>query len=261
MLERLTIFSLDRPNTTIALAVIVTVLLGLQFPKIRIDTNPENMLEADQEDRVAYDRIKEDFGIRDLIVLGIVDEAGIFWPEALEAVERIIEKIVAVQGVVIEDVVSLTTTDNVKSPSGFLDIHPVMAEVPRTPDSIDTLRQDIADNPFLHEKIASANGTALAIYVPIESKDQSYRIASEIEAILDGALLPGQTHHLAGLPVAEDTFGHEMFLEMAIVGPLTFLAVLIQKTRIVWYLGCRQKDARDLVGAFKLALGYLRTVR
>ena len=52
MLERLTIFSLDRPKTTIVLAVLVTILFGSQFPRITIDTDPKNMLEADQEDRV-----------------------------------------------------------------------------------------------------------------------------------------------------------------------------------------------------------------
>ena len=44
MLERMTKFSLDRPKTVIGLAIIVTVLFGLQFPRITIDTDPENML-------------------------------------------------------------------------------------------------------------------------------------------------------------------------------------------------------------------------
>jgi len=227
MLAGLTRFALDRPKTVIAATVLLTVLFGLQFPRISIDTDPENMLEPDQPDRVRYDRVKEEFGIHDLIVVGIVDEQGIFRPEALERVARATDEILEIRGVIIPDVVSLTTTDNVKSAGGLLDVHPVMREVPKTPEGAIALRKDIADNPFLHEKIASADGTAVALYVPIERKEMSYRIAGEIEAVLRRELLPAQTYHLAGLPVAEDTFGHEMFVQMAVVAPLAFLAIMV----------------------------------
>ncbi len=226
-IERLTIFSLDRPKTVIVLAILISVLMGFQFRQIKIDTDPENMLEPDQIDRVLYDRVKEEFGIHDLIVVGIVDENGIFRSESLERVARAISEIIKIKGVIIQDVVSITTTNNVKSSGGFLDIHPVMKDVPRTPEAIEQLQRDIADNPFLHEKIASADGKALALYIPIQRKDMSYRIAAEIETILKRELLPDQTYHLAGLPVAEDTFGHEMFLQMALVAPLAFLVILL----------------------------------
>jgi hypothetical protein len=227
MLPRLTVFAVDRPKLVIGILLGATVLFALQFPSIRIDTDPENMLEAGQPDRVLYNEIKEGFGVNDLIVVGIVAEDGIFRAEALAAVARATEQILAIRGVVISDVVSLTTTDNVKSAGGLLDIHPVMGTVPVTAEGIASLRRDIADNPFLHEKIASADGTALALYVPIERKDMSFLIAGEIEAILQRQLPPGLDYHLAGLPVAEDTFGHEMFLQMAVTAPLAFMGILL----------------------------------
>lgn len=227
MLGKITTFALDRPKTVIGLVLMVTFLFASQFPRIKIDTDPENMLEPDQSDRVLYDRVKKEFGIHDLIVVGIVDEKGIFRPESLERVARATSEILKIKGVVIEDVVSLTTTDNVKSSGGLLDIHPVMREVPRTPEAADQLRRDITENPFLHEKIASADGTAIALYVPIRKKDMSCRIAGKIETILKRELLPGQTYHLAGLPVAEDTFGHEMFVQMAMVAPIAFMGILL----------------------------------
>jgi len=64
VLERLTRFALDRPKTVIAATILVTAVFALQFPRITIDTDPENMLEPDQPDRVLYDRVKKDFGRR-----------------------------------------------------------------------------------------------------------------------------------------------------------------------------------------------------
>lgn len=226
-LERLTLFSLDHPKSLISLVVLVTVVFALQFPRITIDTDPENMLEPDQVDRVLYDNVKKDFGVRDMIVVGIVDGRGVFGPESLEGISRATEKILRIKGVIIPDVISLTTTNNAKSVRGFLDIRPVMDKVPRTEEDIERLRRDIAENPFLHEKIASADGTAVALYIPIERKDMSYRIAGEIEAVMGAELIPGQSFHLAGLPVAEDTFGHEMFVQMAVVAPIAFMAIML----------------------------------
>lgn len=226
-LEPLTTFSLNRPKTTIGIALLLTMFFALQFPKIAIDTDPENMLEPNQPDRVFYNQVKTEFGIHDLIVVGIVDEQGVFRPSSLERIARATSEILKIKGVVIEDVVSLTTTNNVKSKGGLLDIHPVMKSIPSEPEKIQQLRNDIAENPFLHEKIASNDGKAVALYIPIQKKDQSYRIAQEIETILKQELLPGQSYHLAGLPVAEDTFGHEMFIQMALVAPLAFMVIMI----------------------------------
>jgi len=227
MLERLTTFSIDRPKTTIALFGFLTILFGLQFPGITVDADPENMLEADQSDRVFYGQIKKEFGIHDLIVVGVVDDKDVFRPESLAGIARATSEILKIEGVIIEDVISPSTSNNVKSSGGLLDIRPVLREVPQTPAAAASVRLDIADNPFLHEKIASADGTAIALYIPIERKDMSRRIGGEIEKILERELLPGQQHHLAGLPVSEDTFGYEMFIQMAVVAPLAFMVILL----------------------------------
>lgn len=227
MFHRLTQFSLDYPKSVIAGVVLITILFGLQFPKIKIDTDPENMLEADQTDRVFYGRVKEDFGIRDLIVVGVHDERGVFTSNSLQRIDQAIEEILKIPGVVTEDVISLTTTDNILSEEGVLKIRPVMENIPQDDEGIARLRKEITQNPFLSEKIASKDGTAIALYIPIEKKDLSFQIATQIETILKEKLLPGQRYHLAGLPVAEDTFGHEMFVQMAVVAPIAFMVILL----------------------------------
>jgi predicted RND superfamily exporter protein len=227
ILRRLVTFSIDRPRTVICLVLAVTFLFAVQFPKARIDTDPENMLEDSQPDRVFYSKVKKDFGISDFIVVGITDEAGIYRTEALKAVERTVSEVLRIKGVIVEDVVSLTTTDNIKAREGTLDIRPALHRIPQSREELDTLRREIASNPFLHEKIVSADGKATAIYIPIQKKDMSYRIGKEVEAILGKELLPGQKYHIAGLPLAEDTFGHEMFLQMAVAAPLAGLGIMV----------------------------------
>ena len=219
MLKRLIWFSMDFPKSTILLVLLATVAFGIQFPKIHIDTDPENMLPADQADRVLYNRAKQEFGIHDLIVLGITDEAGMFQPDTLSRVARVVDRLLGIHGVITADVISLTTTDDVKSKGGLLEVRPLMVRPPENEAESVALRAAIADNPLFTDKLASADGTALAIYIPIESKDQAARIGGELRAILDDELAPQQLYHLAGLPIAEDSFGIEMFRQMGIVSP------------------------------------------
>src|SRR3989338_2771389 len=218
MLRKLTEIVTRFPKATIAAALIATVFFAMQFPKIKIDTDPENMLEQTQADRVFYDKVKKEFGIHDLLVIGIADMEGIFKPDTLRRVADITDEILKIKGVIIEDVVSLRTSDNVTSEGGTLVGKRFMGEDPKSA---------LYGNSFFVDKIVSRDGNATSIYIPIEKKDQSYRISKEIEGILKKELTPQQKYYLAGLPIAEDTFGNEMFVQMGITAPLAGFFIMI----------------------------------
>jgi predicted RND superfamily exporter protein len=226
-LKKITEFSISHPKLVIVLTLILTGLFLLQFPKAHIDTDPENMLEVHQADRVFYDQIKEDFGIRDMIVLGITDEAGIFQIETLGKIARLTDRILQIDGVIVEDVISLSTTDNVTSEGGLLNVRRIMAEAPQTDEEVQAIKTSVYGNPLFVEKIVSQKGDAVALYIPIQQKDMSYRISKEIETIVQKELGEGQDYYIAGLPVAEDTFGFEMFVQMGILAPLTGLVIFL----------------------------------
>lgn len=229
MLRKLVDFSVSHPKIIITLTIILTVIFAAQLPKIKIDTDPENMLETDQPDRVFYDWVKRNFGINDLIVLGITDEKGIFNSQTLGQIARITDEILNIKGVLIDDVISFTTTDNVTSEAGTLRVRRILEESPSTPEEIERLKQDLFDNPFFVEKIVSKDEKGVALYIPIERKDISFRVSQEIEEVIRQELGPGQKYYIAGLPVAEDTFGHEMFVQMGVTAPLVggFIFVLL----------------------------------
>src|SRR3989338_1480281 len=227
MLRKLTETVIRFPKTTIAVFLVATIFFAFQFPKIRIDTDPENMLEQKQPDRVFYDKVKKEFGINDLLVVGIVNEQGIFNSDTLRRIAKVTDDILKIKGLIIEDIVSLRTSDNVTSENGTLVVKRFMEELPRDSAQIEKLKKDLYANPFYVDKIISKDGKASAIYIPIEKKDQSFRISKEIEKILKTGLAPNQKYYIAGLPVAEDTFGHEMFVQMGITAPMAGFFIML----------------------------------
>jgi predicted RND superfamily exporter protein len=228
----------SRPRTVYLFVALLTLGLGLQLPSIEIDTDPENMLSDQQPDRVFHNEIKTEFGLADAIVVGAVnddDPDGIYNIRSLAALQQVSQEILKIDGVVRQDLMSLSVVDNISQDSpGTINFEWLMREAPKTAGQALAVREAVERLPLLMNTLVSGDGKAAAIYVPITSKDQSYRISGEIEQIVDRSLAAsGATdiYHITGLPVAEDTFGHEMFVQMGISAPLAGLAIFL----LMWF--------------------------
>jgi hypothetical protein len=114
----------------------------------------------------------------------------------------------------------------------MLVIEPLMRRGALTDADALHIKERALKNPVLHNLLISEDGRALTLFIPIERKDQSHRIYMEIERIIDAQLSEAsagahERYHVAGLPVAEDTFGVEMFRQMGISAPLAGLVIFI----------------------------------
>lgn len=221
LIMKLVEFSINRPKLVIGLTLAVTLIFALQFPKIRIDTDPENMLRQDEPVRVFHREVKKAFGIEELIVLGIVRDDGIFHIDTLDRIKRITDEILKLKGVIADDVLSLSVTNNVVAKEGILTVRPPMAE-----GDIEGLKREVLTNPLFKDRLVSGDGKGAAIYIPIETKDIAHEIGEEIKEIYKKEKGP-ERYYMAGLPIAEDTFGSEMFIQMAFTAPMAGFLIMI----------------------------------
>ncbi|MFW2403618.1 MAG: efflux RND transporter permease subunit [Gammaproteobacteria bacterium] len=226
--------STQRPVLVYWLTAIFVLLLGAQIARIQIDTDPENMLPVDQPDRVFHNLVEERFTLHDAIVVGIVNrggEGGIYNVASLTALHELSRAILEIDGVIRPDLMSLAETDNItQGGAGEIRFEWMMKDAPATEAQALRIRDAVARLPLLQNTLVSGDGRAAAIYVPIESKDLSYPISLEIERL--AAEIGGDDeYHITGLPVAEDTFGVEMFIQMGISAPLAGLMIFL----LMWY--------------------------
>ncbi len=211
--------ALRYPKLTIALTIFLTILLVSSMPTMKIDTDPENMLSQDEPVRVFHRQVKKEFGIEEMIVLGMVNERGIFNKGSLRKIKTLTDEIMTIEGVVAEDVMSLSATNNVISRAGLLEVRPPLERVPSKEEEIVLLKKEVMDNPLFRDRLVSSDGKGTAIYVPIVDKDVAHEVAERIKKLYRPLEGP-ERFYMAGLPLAEDTFGAEMFKEMAVVAPL-----------------------------------------
>lgn len=223
-------FCTQKPKIVYAILAVLALLFTAQIPRIKIDTDPENMLDAEHPARLFHNEVKTRFTMHDSIVVGIVDtsnENGVFTPRSLSDIYDITQSILSIKGVIAADVMSISTVDNItQSEPGTIRFEWMMDKPPLTLDESTQIRDYLARLPLLQDTIASINGKAAAIYVPIKDKNQSYDIAKQIRASIDK--LDGTAKwYITGLPVAEDQFGSEMFVQMGISAPLAGLTIFI----------------------------------
>ncbi len=238
---KITNYSINHYKTVTMIMVIFTIILGALIPLIKIDTDPENMLSEEEAVRVFHEQTKERFELNDIVVLGIVNDKnpnGVFNPSSLARIYELTEFAKTLSwpdeqnpdrqiGVVEVDLLAPSTVDHIgQGGPGEVRFEWLMKKPPATQAEALDIRDRAMSNPLLKGTLISEDGKAVCLYLPLTNKDLSYRVYSSLQEKI--ATFSGdEQYHITGLPVAEDTFGVEMFIQMAVSAPLAMLVVFL----------------------------------
>ncbi|MCI5148615.1 MAG: RND transporter, partial [Candidatus Electrothrix sp. MAN1_4] len=230
--------SLHKPKIVTAIMLVLTLIIGAFIVKVHVDTDPENMLSEHEAVRVFHDKTKKEFGLYDVVVLGVVNEHnpdGVFNPETLQRVYTL-SKFAATladpddpeRRVVSRDIIAPDNVDNIlQAGLGQVRFEWLMKEPPKTREEALKIRDYALNNPLLKGTMVSEDGKALGIYLPITKKDFAHSVAEKLKEKIAEIGAGDDEFHITGLPVAEDTFGKEMFVQMAVSAPLAMLMIFL----------------------------------
>ncbi|MDD2941544.1 MAG: MMPL family transporter [bacterium] len=125
------------------------------------------------------------------------------------------------------EIISPSVVDSIKQAElGQLKIEYLMENVPATQEEANGLRDEALANPLYRGTLVSDDGRALAVYIPIVDKTYSHNVANLVRALTADWPAVDQVH-ITGLPVAEDTFGVEMLVQMATSAPMAFVVIFL----------------------------------
>jgi len=240
--QKISDYSLRHYKFVTAVIAVFVLVLGALIPRISVDTDPENMLSPDEPVRIFHDQNKKQFALHDIVVLGIVNEKdpnGVFNPASLVRIYELTEFAKTElswpdekdpnqqMGVIEVDILAPSTVDHIgQGGPGVVNFEWLMKKPPATQAEALQIRDKAMSNPLLKGTVVSEDGKAICIYLPLTSKDLSHEVYKKLEKKI--ATFKGdEQYHITGLPVAEDTFGYEMFVQMAISAPLAMLVIFI----------------------------------
>ncbi|MBN2269928.1 MAG: MMPL family transporter [Sedimentisphaerales bacterium] len=239
--QKITDYSIRHYKLVAVVMVAVTLALGALIPLIKVDTDPENMLSADEPVRVFHSQNKKRFTLSDIVVVGVVnnkDPNGVFNTSSLARIYELTEFAKTLRwtdeddpnqqvGVIEVDLLAPSLVDHIgQGGPGVVTFEWLMKEPPATQAQADEIKNKAMSNPLLKGTIVSEDGKAICLYLPLTSKDLSHRVYKALNAEI-AKYAGDEEYHITGLPVAEDTFGVEMFIQMAISAPLAMVVIFI----------------------------------
>lgn len=221
-------FCVAKPKLIYVLVGLMCAVCVAPLPLVKIDTDPENMLDSAHPARVFHNQVKQTFSMHDAIVVGLVPhQASVYEPDVLSAIYDITQSILTIEGVVQADLMSLSTVDNItQAGPGTIRFEWMMNQANVSDSRAEQIKHDVSRLPMLYDTLVAKTGRAIAIYVPIKDKNQSYKIAQQIKEKSQAFTSLGDWY-ITGLPVAEDQFGVEMFVQMGISAPLAGLTIFV----------------------------------
>ncbi len=237
--KKITEYSIKHYKLVTTVMVAATLVLGAMLPLIKVDTDPENMLSPDEPVRLFHNQTKKKFNLSDIVVVGIVnnkDPNGVFNPSSLARIYELTEFARRLRwpdehdpnrqvGVFEVDLLAPSMVDHISQGApGVIKFEWLMTSPPTTQADALRIKNRAMSNPLLKGTIVSEDGKAICLYLPLTSKDLSHRVYKALNSKIATFSGP-EEYHITGLPVAEDTFGVEMFVQMAISAPLAMAVI------------------------------------
>jgi len=131
------------------------------------------------------------------------------------------------RGVIPRDIIAPSTIDSVEPRGGAIVFSWLMSAPPQTQAEALEVRRRALRVPFLTGTLVSEDGKAVALYLPVTDKHLSYKVYRALRGRIAEFGEGPEAFHITGMPVAEDTFGVEMFAQMAISAPAAMVIIFV----------------------------------
>ena len=219
----------DHPVAAVVLTLLLTLALGAQLPRLRIDESAEGLMVERDPARAFYEQARQRFGSDNLTVV-LVKADDVFTPAVLTAVRRLSDGLERVAGV--SRVESLTTTRNIKGEGDALTTDPLVgAVIPTAPAELARLRADALGSRVLVGNLVAADGraTALVVYADARPGETAFnrRFTTDVDALVARETRPGLTIYQVGAPMTKATYAQYLKADQRTIIPLSTVVLIV----------------------------------
>ncbi|MDD4694090.1 MAG: MMPL family transporter [Firmicutes bacterium] len=189
--EKWTNAVLNHPWIVITIVLLITVLTGSFLPRLVFNASIDAMIPDDDPVLADLRQIADDFGSQEMFFIAIEGE-DVFSPSTLRKIADLAEKLETLPGV--EEVQSPFNAQIVESSYFGIEIRPMVALVPQTPEDIAQFKEDILASSYAERLITSdGRGAALLLDLSAVNTERS-QLLSQIEKIVVGFKGPEEIH-------------------------------------------------------------------
>lgn len=174
------------PRVTLAVMLAITVFFGVYAARIKMDSSIENLLPADDPDKLYYDDVKKVFGDEEIAVIGVFAD-DVFAPSTIKKVADLSTRLAQIDGV--HEVVSLTTVKGVEMTDFGLSAGRLMQKLPETTEEVAAFRAKVFANPLYLKNVVSADGRATGVTIVFDEMSDEEFLKRGIEEKLNALIV------------------------------------------------------------------------
>ena len=162
-MERLFNWVTSHHKLVLIISAVVLMSAAAFIPTLTKDTRFDAFLPEDDEVLLYRNQLKETFGLKDPMVIAIVNENGIFNKQSLELVHEISEKLKSVPGVDPDQIRSLSTENNIVGTEEGIKVDPFFEIEELTDKKAQEVKAAIADFELYKGSLVSKDYTTTLI--------------------------------------------------------------------------------------------------
>lgn len=217
------------PYWTILPTLAITIFFAIQIPKIKIDPRVEIYLSDKNPVRAVFLKNHETFEFREDIIVGLINENGIFNEKTLQKIQNLSSDIENIPTV--RDVTSLLNVDYITGSAEGLDVKPMVesGKAPRSPEEILDFKQKLGSWDLYKGLLFTIDEKGTLISFSIQKGLQSNDVVPVYYNLLDiTKKYEGQEKFfIAGTTVVESLIGDYMMRDLKLFVPFVNIAIII----------------------------------
>jgi predicted RND superfamily exporter protein len=215
----------ERPRLMLAVVFLATSYVGSGIRFLETRNNQDSELPKSDPIVQTNDRLKAVFGDKADLLIGI-EADDIFTPGTLRKVAELSERLKAVDGVIEDEIVSLSAVNNIAGSEWGLDVGPVVSDVPETPEAIARLKAAVRANALLNGKLVSEDGRLTLIRANVEKGRNEELTFRQLLALAQEFSGPERIH-LAGDAVQPQEVDQGIQSDLQLLLPAVLVMTLI----------------------------------
>ena len=196
---------------------------GVLIPLAKTDPEIRNYVPSGMSSRVATDKIENEFGVQDMILI-LFSDSSILTPGNLNQIRAIDKDISRLKGVSTR--LSPFTIKSIKSEDGMMIADPLIKKIPEDSTGTRELKESIINNRFAQDVVISSDMTTASITATISNSESENVTLHQIDSVITS--YPGNAKILTGgLPYIRQYIMKDVRRDGLLLIPVALLIMLL----------------------------------
>lgn len=220
-------FSTKYPRTVLIIVGIVTVLACLCIPRVRLQLDGRSLIPVDDPRLTASDKAAEFFGLRDVVVIGIVNKrSGIYNRETLRRILRLSDGLKDIDGVETSSVTSLATIPRLYISGDKINTRPLLTWATDFDDEMVQRVKFETEAMGLNDGVlVSLDQTGAAIFADVTPQADREAILKQARALIGKESDGNDSIYLSGTALAQAALGQSAARDLMRLIPAVIVVV------------------------------------